>query len=211
MEFAGRGLGTPIPYDPPVRLVSTGIYRYYANPMQASCALVMLGWAGLLMNVWLLLAAVTSVLYSAGIAEWDESQDLASRFGMEWRNYRAEVGNWLPRWRPYHAGPAARLYIGATCGPCSELRAWIEARRPAGLNMVDAETLPVGSIRRLRYESADGIESVDGVKAVGRALEHLNLGWAVAGAALRLPIVWQTAQLLMDAAGLGPRAVGQSL
>ncbi|MGB6746304.1 MAG: methyltransferase, partial [Terracidiphilus sp.] len=65
MEFAERGLGTPIPYDPPVRLVSSGIYRYCANPMQLSCALVMLGWAGMVNNAWLLLAAVVAIVYSA--------------------------------------------------------------------------------------------------------------------------------------------------
>jgi protein-S-isoprenylcysteine O-methyltransferase Ste14 len=211
MEFAERGLGTPIPYDPPVRLVSSGIYRYCANPMQLSCALVMLGWAGMVNNAWLLLAAVVAIVYSAGIAEWDESQDLARRFGAEWRQYRAEVRNWLPRWRPYHAGPEAQLYIAATCGPCSELRAWLEARKPVGMAMVDAETLAAGSIRRLRYDAWDGSGAVEGVRALGRALEHLNLGWTIAGIALRLPIVWQGVQLLMDASGLGPREVRQAL
>ena len=36
-------------------------------------------------------------------------------------------------------------------------------------------------------------------------LEHLNLAWAIAGTALRIPGVWQSVQLLMDASGLGPR------
>jgi hypothetical protein len=35
MEFAGRGLGTPTPYDPPKRLVTSGVYRYCANPNAA--------------------------------------------------------------------------------------------------------------------------------------------------------------------------------
>lgn len=204
-EFAGRGQGTPIPYDPPRRLVTSGIYRYCANPMQVSCALVMLLWAAMLRNGWMVAAAAVAIVYSAGIAEWDEKQDLARRFGQPWRQYRAQVRNWLPRWRPYHAGEPARLYIAATCGPCSELRRWLSARSPVGMALIDAETLPAGSIRRLRYDPRDGCASVDGVRALGRALEHLNLGWAVAGAALRLPGVWQFAQLVMDASGLGPR------
>jgi hypothetical protein len=40
---------------------------------------------------------------------------------------------------------------------------------------------------------------------MARALEHLNLGWAIAGIALRLPLVWQFVQMLMDASGFGPR------
>jgi protein-S-isoprenylcysteine O-methyltransferase Ste14 len=207
MEFAERGLGTPIPYDPPKRLVTSGVYRYCANPMQVSCGLVMLAWAGVLHNGWLVLAAVVSAIYSAGIAAWDEGADLEQRFGMEWRAYRAVVRNWRVRWRPYHAGPQARVYIARTCGPCTTVRRWLERREPLGLVIVDAETLPAGSIRRMRYDAGDGSAPVEGVRAMGRVLEHINFGWAMCGAAMRLPGVWQLAQLVLDASGLGPRTL----
>jgi protein-S-isoprenylcysteine O-methyltransferase Ste14 len=207
MEFAERGHGTPIPYDPPQRLVTSGMYRYCANPMQMSCTVVMLLWAGMLQNVWLTLAAATSAIYSAGIAQWDEGEDLARRFGNEWREYRASVRNWRVRWRPYHNGPCARIYIAGSCGPCSELRSWLETRGSVGLHFIDAEELPSGSIRRLRYDPADGSATVEGVRAMGRALEHLNFGWAIAGASLRMPGIWQGVQLLMDASGLDPRTL----
>jgi hypothetical protein len=57
----------------------------------------------------------------------------------------------------------------------------------------------------MRYEPGDDSAACEGVRAMGRALEHLNLGWAIAGAALRMPGVWQSVQLVMDASGLGPR------
>jgi protein-S-isoprenylcysteine O-methyltransferase Ste14 len=207
MEFAERGQGTPIPYDPPRRLVTSGVYRYCANPMQVSCAAAMFLWAGMLRNGWLVLAAALSALYSAGIAEWDERQDLANRFADEWRAYRAAVRNWRPRWKPHHCGPDARIYIAGSCGPCSEVRSWLEARHPLGLAILDAEQLPQGSIRRMRYDPGDGGLPVDGVRAMGRALEHLNFGWAMAGFTLCLPGIWHSAQLLMDASGLGPRTL----
>jgi protein-S-isoprenylcysteine O-methyltransferase Ste14 len=207
MEFAQRGLGTPIPYDPPRRLVTSGVYRYCANPMQMSCAVVMLAWAAVLRNGWLVLAALVSAVYSVGIATWDEGEDLEQRFGSEWRAYRVEVRNWRWRWRPYVTGADARLYVARTCGPCREVRAWIEARRPVGMVMVDAETLAAGSIRRMRYDPGDGSAPVEGVRAMGRALEHLHAGWALCGAALRLPGIWWVAQVVMDASGLGPREV----
>lgn len=171
----------------------------------------MLFWAALLQNCWLALGATLSLIYSAGIAEWDEKQDLARRFGNDWRDYRAAVHNWRLRWRPYHAGPEAKLYIAHTCRPCSEVRSWLESKDPLGLTLIDAETLPAGSIQRIRYDPADGSDPVEGVRALGRALEHLHLGWAFCGAALRLPGVWQSVQLLMDASGLGPRLLGDTL
>jgi len=211
MEFAERGFGTPIPYDPPQRLVTSGIYRYCANPMQLSCALVIVAWAGVLRSGWMLGAACVSVVYSAGIAAWDEEEDLARRFGSEWWDYRSAVRNWWPRWRPHHSGPPTLIYIARSCGPCSEVRTWLEARSPLGLQIIDAETLPAGSIQRMRYDPGDGSGTVDGVRAMGRALEHLHLGWALCGAAVRLPCVWQLVQLFMDAAGLGPRVISCEL
>ena len=205
LEFVERGGGTPIPFDPPVRLVTSGIYRYCANPMALSCTVVLLAWAALLRNGWLLLAPMVSVVYSAGIADWDEGEDMQQRFGSAWQTYRAAVRNWLPRWRPYHAGESAQLYMAATCGPCSEVWKWIEVRKPVGMEIQPAESLPFGSIRRMRYVPGDGTKSVEGVRALGRALEHLHLGWAIPGIALRLPLVWQFVQVVMDASGLGPR------
>ncbi len=207
MEFADRGQGTPIPYDSPQRLVTSGVYRYCANPMQLSCTLVMLAWAAILGNAWMLLATGVSVIYSAGVAEWDEREDLTRRFGHNWRDYRAAVGSWWPRWTPYHTGPPARLYIARSCGVCGEVRAWLEERMPIGLQIVDAETLPANSIRRVRYNPVDGTQTVEGVRAIGRALEHLHLGWALLGMSLRLPVLWRLIQLFVDASGLGPRTV----
>ncbi len=207
LEFAERGAGTPIPYDPPLRLVTSGVYRYVANPMQLSCTLTMLLWAGMLRNGWLALASGVSLIYSAGLAAWDERADLEQRFGEDWRAYRLEVRDWWPRWRPYHAGANARIYIARGCGPCSEVRAWLEARQPIGLAICDAESLPPGTTRRILYDPGDGTALVNGVRAVGRALEHLNLGYGFAGAALRLPVIWQVVQGLLDVSGLGPRDV----
>jgi protein-S-isoprenylcysteine O-methyltransferase Ste14 len=202
MEFAQRGLGTPIPYDPPRRLVISGIYRYCANPMQLSCALVMTAWALLLRNPWLLIPTAISIVYSAGLANWDEAEDLRGRFGAPWQNYRTHVKPWRLSLTP-HAPHPAKLYLAATCGPCSELRAWLTARQPTGLQLLDAETF--GSIQRMTYDPNDGYPMEEGVHAMGRALEHLNLFWALGGALIRVPILSHFIQLAVDAAGLGPR------
>jgi protein-S-isoprenylcysteine O-methyltransferase Ste14 len=79
-EFVTRGNGTPIPYDPPRYLVTSGIYRYIANPMQLSSALVMAAWGMLLKNPWIFTVSFGVIAYSIGLAGWDERADLEERF-----------------------------------------------------------------------------------------------------------------------------------
>jgi hypothetical protein len=43
------------------------------------------------------------------------------------------------------------------------------------------------------------------VAAVARGVEHVNLGWAVAGWILRVPLLDRLAQVIVDGLGGGPR------
>ena len=148
-------------------------------------------------------------IYSLGLAGWDEGEDLRERFGDGWTTYRRAVRRWIPRLRPWHGAdqPPARLFVAATCGMCSEVGQWFARRDPRGLVIVAAETHPSQALRRITYEPADGSRAASGVEAVARALEHIHLGWALAGFALRLPIVNPLVQLLADASGAEPRLI----
>jgi protein-S-isoprenylcysteine O-methyltransferase Ste14 len=200
-EFAQRGRGTPIPFDPPRKLVTSGPYAYVANPMQLSMALVMVFWGALLHSPWIAIGGVMSVAYSFGLAEPDERSDLATRFGKPWKAYRRQVRSWIPRWRPYGAAVPARLYVSATCGECSEVERWFSARAPKGLEIVSAERHPTRDLSRITYDSRDESADEEGVAAIARALEHLNLGWAMVGWLIRLPGISRVLQLLADASG----------
>lgn len=208
-EFAFRGEGTPIPYDPPRRLVVSGLYRYLANPMQLFCSLTMTAWGAVLQNPWIAASGAISVIYSAGLARWDEGEDLRERFGDAWRLYRRHVCNWRPRWRPWHHpdSPIPCLYIAEECGPCSQVRRWFEDRHPVALQIAAAEDHPSASLTRITYDPMDGTPAESGVAAFARGLEHLNFGWAWLAAGLRLPLVRHLTQLLLDAGGLGPQRV----
>ena len=210
-EFAQRGHGTPIPYDPPKQLVVSGLYRYISNPMQLSCALVMTAWGCVLRNPWLALPAIMSFLYSFGLAAWDEGEDMRVRFGKPWEEYRNNVKAWKPRLTPWQSPdrPAARLYVAEMCGPCSELRRWFESQGSMALQIVAAEDHPTRDLQRITYDSMDGAEIEEGVVAFARALEHINLGWAFAGAVFRLPGISHLVQILVDASGLGPRSISR--
>ncbi|MGH2405285.1 MAG: methyltransferase family protein [bacterium] len=219
-EFVERGDGTPVPYDPPSRLVSSGVYAYLANPLQVAMALVLVLWGLWLGSLWVAAAGVMAVVYSAGLAAWDEGADLAARHGEGWRLYSREVRQWWPRWRPWHpqrSGVAARahlddvparLYVAETCAQCSPIARWFEARRPLGMLVLAAEDHPMRDLQRITYCAPDG-RSTDGVAALARGLEHLHLGWAFIGWTMRLPVVCQLLQLITDAAGGGPRVIAR--
>jgi protein-S-isoprenylcysteine O-methyltransferase Ste14 len=210
-EFAQRGNGTPIPYDPPKLLVASGLYRYISNPMQFSCTLVMTAWGCVLRNPLLAAGGVMSFFYSFGLAAWDEGQDMRARFGKPWEDYRNSVKAWRPRLMPWHAPdrPLARLYVAETCGPCSEVRRWFESQSVVALLIVAAEDHPTRDLQRMTYDPMDGTEVEQGTAAFARALEHINLGWAFAGAVLRLPGLRHMVQILLDASGLGPRSIAR--
>jgi hypothetical protein len=75
------------------------------------------------------------------------------------------------------------------------------------LAILPAEIHPSGALTRITYEPNDGTRAAAGVEAVARALEHIHLGWALAGCVLRLPVILQLAQLLVDASGGEPRMI----
>jgi len=208
-EFVVRGGGTPVPFDPPQRLVSSGVYAYIRNPMQLS-AVVLLFLVGIVLrNAWLSAAGVMAHIYSVGLAGWDEGEDLRERFGADWTAYRHGVRGWAPRFRPWHATnrPPARLFVAEGCGMCREAGRWFEHRGARHLAIVPAETHPSRALTRITYEPGDGSRGATGVEAVARALEHLHLGWALLGCLLRLPVICQFAQLLTDASGGEPRKI----
>jgi protein-S-isoprenylcysteine O-methyltransferase Ste14 len=206
-EFVTRGGGTPVPFDPPSRLVTTGVYAYIRNPMQASAVLLLL-LAGLaLRNPWIAAAAFVAHIYSIGFAGWDEEEDLRRRFRDTWSVYRGQVPRWRPRLRPWFRPdhPSSRLYVSERCGMCRDVAMWF-ARRGAGhLAIVPAEQHPSGALRRITYEPGDGSPAASGIEAIARALEHIHLGWALVGFVLRLPVVSALVQLLADASGAEPR------
>lgn len=96
LNFALKGYGTPIPFDPPLQLVTSGIYRYLANPMQVSTLLMFLCLTWLYQSWVMLYPILCLVLYSEFLVRWHHSVDIQLRFGNSWLEYRRRVRNWLP-------------------------------------------------------------------------------------------------------------------
>ena len=199
-EFALVGRGTPLPYDPPVRLVTTGPYAYVRNPMQTAMTVtyLLLG----LLDPRFLIGAVVAVSYGTGLAAWHEDTQLRDLHGAAWTRYRSAVRPWLPRARPYAGMPAAVVWIAGGCDRCGPVADWIIRRSPVALTVRAAETHP-GGLRRMTYERSDGVRA-EGVAAWAHTTGHLHLGWALVGWTLLLPGPGRFAQLCADAFGAGP-------
>lgn len=82
-EFVAHG-GTPVPLDPPPRLVTSGPYAYVANPMQLGATVIFTGWGILLGSPGVVAGAAMAAIFSAGLASWSERSS--------WRRASAATG-----------------------------------------------------------------------------------------------------------------------
>lgn len=209
LSFMKVGWGTPFPYDPPQRLVTSGVYAYMINPMQTSTALIYLV-MGFLWHDFIFVGAM-SVIYSAGLAHWHENAQLEERF-VAWRGYIKTMHFWRPRWRPSPLIPEAKLYYDDACGACQDVMKFFSKRSPTRLKLIPARLHPTRVLMRLTYEASDGVKT-EGVSAFGAALNHLHLAWAYWGWILQFPFIRPAAQVVADALGPEPHAArkGSSL
>ena len=93
--FHVRGRGTLAPWDPPSRLVVTGLYRYSRNPMYLAVLLVLAGWAiaWQLRTLWIYFG-VMCVLFHLRVVLGEEPW-LSATHGDEWVRYRRVVPRWI--------------------------------------------------------------------------------------------------------------------
>jgi protein-S-isoprenylcysteine O-methyltransferase Ste14 len=95
-DFGSFGRGTPLPVDAPKKLVVRGLYRHTRNPMYIGVMLVILGWASLFADAWLLLYALGVFLVIHLFVIGYEEPHLKRQFGDDYIRYMYEVGRWIP-------------------------------------------------------------------------------------------------------------------
>ena len=102
-DFAWTGHGTPMPLDPPRRLVVTGLYRRVRNPMYLGMGLFLIGEAFALPQVtreMLLMTVILFAIVNVFVMAYEEPT-LRATFGEDYVRYTRAVGRWVPRISAY--------------------------------------------------------------------------------------------------------------
>jgi protein-S-isoprenylcysteine O-methyltransferase Ste14 len=94
--FVSIGKGTPLPLDPPRRLVIQGPYRFVRNPMYLGAALTLASAALFYESLPLLAYAGLFLLATHLFVVWYEEPTLRRTFGQEYEAYCRQVRRWWP-------------------------------------------------------------------------------------------------------------------
>ncbi|MFX0046231.1 MAG: methyltransferase family protein [Candidatus Hermodarchaeota archaeon] len=99
--FAKYGEGSAAPWDPPVKLVVDGVYRYSRNPMVLGVLFTVIGeavlfWSLPLLLLFLVLWIGNHILFVKG-----EEPELTEKFGDKYTRYMKNVPRWFPRRTPW--------------------------------------------------------------------------------------------------------------
>jgi protein-S-isoprenylcysteine O-methyltransferase Ste14 len=92
--------GTPVPFDPPPKLITNGLYAYIRNPMLLGMFIFMLG-LGILFGslsfifIFTPLFIVINVFYIKAI----EEKEMEKKFGAEYLEYKKRVPMFFPWFR----------------------------------------------------------------------------------------------------------------
>jgi protein-S-isoprenylcysteine O-methyltransferase Ste14 len=199
-EFVQAGNGTPLPFDPPQSLVTTGPYAYVANPLQISMFLIFASLAIALGSGYMLMALVAVVIFSEAFVRWHHDVDAAERFGEEWLTYKRQVRNWFPRWTPYVHQPST-VYVSEACRICREMGTGLQSLKPAGITFTPATLHPSKDLERVTYRHYSGRFEESGVSAVARIFEQVNLSFAALGWLMRFPGINYILQIIIDGSG----------
>ena len=100
-----RVKGTPVPLNPPPKVVNSGPYAYVRNPMITGLFIVLFGLGVLFRSVCLTFIFTPLIII---LARWElkavEEPELERRLGDEYREYKKRVPMFFPRFRGGEGG-----------------------------------------------------------------------------------------------------------
>ena len=92
--FKVIGKGTPVPIEPPKKLVRVGLYKYSRNPMYLGIFLILLGGFFIFGHFLLLIYALLFFLFFHFYIILVEEPKLKERFGQDYFDYLKTVPRW---------------------------------------------------------------------------------------------------------------------
>jgi protein-S-isoprenylcysteine O-methyltransferase Ste14 len=98
-NFAFRGRGTPVPFDPPLEFVAAGPYRYVRNPMYLGALALLAGYGLVVGSVAVLILSGGAWVLAHTFVVLVEEPGLRRRFGDSYERYTRSVMRWVPRFR----------------------------------------------------------------------------------------------------------------
>jgi protein-S-isoprenylcysteine O-methyltransferase Ste14 len=95
--FARDGGGTGFPYDPPKRLVTTGVYAHLSNPMQLGICLLMAWWGVMVECVYVSLTSLVALMLFTVFKQICNGSSQVGKTDPRWATYQRTTPKWLPR------------------------------------------------------------------------------------------------------------------
>lgn len=99
--FGLLGNGTLAPWEPTQKLVVAGPYRYCRNPMISGVFFILIGESLFFHSTSIATWATLFFFINTAYFILAEEPSLERRFGDQYREYKREVGRWIPRLTPY--------------------------------------------------------------------------------------------------------------
>ncbi len=180
--FVVHGEGTPIPLDKTKHLVKSGLYSYITNPMQLCTAISWVIIGIFLENVFVALAAVMAVIFVMGLVRWHHRNDLLVRFPKGWPEYKANVPEWLPRWKPW-VKEESKLYWNPKSAMQRTYIKWLKKRSYVGLLILEND------FSGAQYEDSTRGLTFNSSAAFIYPLFHINFIYALFASGLLLALL----------------------
>lgn len=91
----GRHRTTVMPHQGASKLVTSGPFRRFRNPIYLADVMILLGVAELTKNPWFAIGAFAFVPLVTWLAILPEERHLAAKFGEEYESYKARSRRWI--------------------------------------------------------------------------------------------------------------------
>ena len=89
------GKGTPVPINPPKKIIVNGLYKFSRNPMYVSTLVILFGYLLVFGRILLLIYLFLDFLFLNLFIVLYEEPTLKRKFGKDYFNYCNKVPRWL--------------------------------------------------------------------------------------------------------------------